>query len=123
MGKEWPLPLPIPSTLLPDPDDVPPRAEVEAALSRWRAAHPPATLAAIEPAGAQQLRAYRAALITATAGVAPPGARPCCPEWGPPLQRGGPRSRHRRTAHGGELTGTAPAWRCAAGGAGLFPPD
>lgn len=97
--------------------------DVHAAVAQWRAAHPAATLAEIEHAVDTHLSAERAALITATAQAEPTGERPVCAECGTPLQRVGTRARHLRTAHGGELVFTEPAWRCPACGAGLFPPD
>ena len=93
------------------------------ALAHWRAAHPQATLAEIEHAVDEQLSAYRAALITQAATAPVPDASPRCAACGTGLIRAGTRSRHLRTAHGGELTFTEPAWRCPACGAGLFPPD
>jgi YgiT-type zinc finger domain-containing protein len=97
-------------------------AEVEAALATWRQTHPAATLGEIERVVDEILSSYRAALIT-TAAAAAPGIRPECPTCGRPLQRVGQRTRHVRTAHGGELTFTEPAYRCPACGTGVFPPD
>ena len=114
--------MPVPPRLPPDDAVATARADGEAALAAWRVAHPAATLAEIEQAVDQHLSAYRATLITTTA-AAPPGPRPACPTCGTPLHRVGPRTRRLRTAHGGELTFTEPAYRCPACGAGVFPPD
>ena len=106
----------MPPPSLPGPD-------VAAALARWRAAHPGATLAEIEHAVDRQLSATRAALITELATASSSTDRPVCPHCGTPLHQVGTRVRTLRTAHEGTLTFTGPSYRCPACGAGLFPPE
>lgn len=92
-------------------------------LAAWRAEHPLATLADIEQAVDEHLRAYRTELIEQTAQSEGPLERPNCPECGVGLQQVGQRSRTLRTAHEGRLTLTETAWRCPVCGTGLFPPE
>lgn len=108
----------------PQPDHAasPSRDEVMATMAQWRTEHPRATLAEIERAVDQHLSAYRAEVIRAVAADASDD-RPVCPDCATTLVRVGTRSRRLRTAQGGEVAFTEPAWRCPACGVGLFPPD
>lgn len=108
----------------PQPDDVvsQARAAAETALAWWHADHPTATLAEIERAVDAHLSGYRAAVIQEIADDAPQ-ERPVCPDCGAALVRTGNRTRRLRTAQDGEVRFTEAGWRCAACGAGFFPPQ
>jgi hypothetical protein len=107
------------------------QAEVGRELSRWRAAHPQATLAEIEQtvaAAVQRLQGrYLADLAHASAAAnlaaIPVAERPPCPECGGVLE---PRGRDVRRVVAARQAVPLELWRsyavCAACGSGLFPP-
>ena len=107
--------MPMPPIRPREPATVRLANDGDAAMTRWRAAHPAATLAEIEQAVDWRLSADRAAVITATATAS------VCGECNRPFQRVGTRSRQVRTAQEGELRFTEPAWRCPGCGAGVPP--
>jgi YgiT-type zinc finger domain-containing protein len=99
---------------------------VETALAAWHAAHPDASLAAIEAAVEEQVSRVRTELLRArVAAAATPeaaGARPPCPQCGGPLQRRGRRVRTLTARGGSTLRVERPYYECSACGTGLFPP-
>jgi hypothetical protein len=100
---------------------------VEAALAAWHAAHPDASLAAIEAAVEEQVSRVRTELLRARVAAAAAqepaaGARPPCPQCGWPLQRRGRRTRTLTARGGSTLHVDRPYYDCSACGTGLFPP-
>ena len=100
-------------------------AGVEAALGRWHAEHPEATLAEMEAAVEEQLTRLRTHLLqarVAAGSAAAEAERPACPHCGTPLQRRGRRRRTLTGRGGGALHLERPYYECPACGSGLFPP-
>lgn len=95
---------------------------IEAALRRWRTAHPEATFTEIEQAVDVQLRAVRAGLLVDLAGTEETDAESPCPDCGARLIR---RGTHTRTlwTQGDVPVALARSYAtCPVCGTGLFPP-
>lgn len=105
------------SDAAPDPTD-----QVQAALLRWRAAHPQATFAELEAAVEAQLDQLRAALLTVAAVPAAPPDRPTCPMCATPLWARGERERRLTVAGGEQVRLRRPYSWCPTCQVGLFPP-
>ena len=99
-------------------------------MQTWRAAHPRATLAAIEAEAEARVVRLRARLVedTALASAArdwterEPGERPACPACGHPLQARGVDTRRRTVPGDQPIELTRRYGTCSVCGTGLFPP-
>lgn len=106
-------------------------AEVGRELAAWRAAHPRATLAAIEAAvqaAVQRLQArFLEDLVAASAAAelagVPPAERPRCPDCGGTLTVAGQQARAVLTPGQAQPLRLQRSYAvCAACGSGVFPP-
>lgn len=107
------------------PDDAsgndPAMLTIDAALRRWRTAHPEATFTEIEQAVDAQWRAVRAGLLADLAGTGD-APDPHCPDCGVRLVRRGTQTRTLWTQGEEPVALTRSYATCPACGGGLFPP-
>lgn len=102
--------------------------EAARTVSRWRQAHPKATMAEIEAAVDEQMTQLRARLIEEAVEVkespkASQGERPRqCPHCGERMQGRGKHQRHLQTQGGQRVTLTREYFTCPSCGYGFFPP-
>jgi hypothetical protein len=103
-------------------------AALFAEIVTWRAAHPAATLDAIEDAVEERLAALRQRVVTETVqtsgavDLGTGGARVPCPACGERLQAKGRARRTVQTGSGTRVTLDRDYGRCPRCGAGGFPP-
>jgi hypothetical protein len=101
--------------------------EVITSMTDWRTQHPKATLAEIEGALDERLDRLRVRMLEDSALASEQADwaadnRPCCPDCGQPVQRGGQYVGRLQRRGKQEVTLTRQYGVCPACGRGLFPP-